>query len=142
MKLELDGEGLRALSAEILAQLKGTGSVRPYSEEEDREKPGGWDSLEPIQREQSPAFSHRTEVRGRGSDSFLTLRRTPGGEMEFLPAAERTSADSRGARTQQLLFSPPETAGPAPSARARSLEAASDYLRRDSRRYDARLEKY
>ena len=144
MELELSRAELTELSREILAALLASAPAAG-GDFADARRAGGWGFAE-------SGFAASALLKGAsGADSpdaapreFLSLRREPGGAVfadgEAVSARERAVfGEGGGARTGSAA-----SAGGAASIgeRARLLEEYSERIRRDSRRYDAPLEKY
>ena len=142
MKLELNVGQLRDLAAQLLARLSSPeNGAFSGTEEQAAQDRHGVDFLSGIRLDRAANFTDRSAVSGTETD-FLSLLQERGGAEQPEFVSERIRLEEGGGQTRHLAFTGPAAESSAPAERARSLEAASDYLRRDSRRYDADLEKY
>lgn len=127
MTLDMTKEELRLLSGEILSRLRQNGGA---------EFLGGGEA-------KRPESSHMNEP--------LPLRHAAGSDsaeekwaeaLSFLEMGEAHRQPLPGEEISSSPYSAPGYVPPAERLGEMGIEALSDYLRRDSRRYDGVLEKY
>ena len=153
MEPVLDSSELRAIASEILAVLEAAPAVSAGSVPEERSARYAYLAGE---RTGQAAPALMWEPSAARSAAYLTMRRAPNEGGDFLgygaePGADggyplhapprRMAADGSGGGAR-LGFELPGGTGSERRDGLRLLEEASERIRRDSRRYDAPLEKY
>jgi len=140
MELNLNKEELQRLSGEILSLLRLTGvSVDALSSDERVIRK---ESVSNMDTDVIKPFLHELDFPSRQGYDFLSLARGDKGQTRFLQGEDRAKIAFNEGAENALAFSAPEVEGTDVLRRTRDMEKASDYFRKDSRRYDAQLEKY
>ena len=127
MTLEMTKEELRLLSGQILSRLRQNGGT---------EFLGGGETERPGSSYMNEAFSRRRAAETDSADEKWAEA------LNFLEMGEARRQPLPGAEISPGSYSALGYVPPAERLGERGVEALSDYLRRDSRRYDGVLEKY
>ena len=140
MELDLNIEELQRLSGEILSLLRMTGvaadSARPAERLIEKE------SVSYLYTDFGKRFYEESHFPYRDGYDFPTF--DVGGESEysFLRGEDKRYFVSGDTANNALHFSMPGVHKADALQRRREMERTSEYFRKDSRRYDGKLEKY
>ena len=143
MKLDLGREELQILSSEILQRLHGMVAPEAAAPERNRQSISGRTEKGSLPQTETARILAELWAEAGRAGTFLEMRREPEtGEQEALPVSEIRQTGSTVQENEERQKESGWAVQSMFSGGYDSLEAASEYLCRDSRRYDAELKKY